>query len=52
MSIQLYLIFVAATALLIATPGPNLALIIVPSPPPGMPPGPRPVAAPLTGRAP
>ena len=28
MSIELYLIFVAATALLIATPGPNVALIV------------------------
>jgi threonine/homoserine/homoserine lactone efflux protein len=28
MSLQLYLIFVAATALLIATPGPNVALIV------------------------
>src|SRR3954451_4565339 len=28
MSLQLYLIFVLATALLIATPGPNVALIV------------------------
>ena len=28
MSIELYLVFVAATALLIATPGPNVALIV------------------------
>ena len=28
MSVELYLVFVAATALLIATPGPNVALIV------------------------
>jgi homoserine/homoserine lactone efflux protein len=28
MSLQLYLVFVVATALLIATPGPNVALIV------------------------
>src|SRR5882724_6555241 len=28
MSIELYLVFVVATALLIATPGPNVALIV------------------------
>ena len=28
MSLQLYLVFVLATALLIATPGPNVALIV------------------------
>ena len=28
MSLQLYLVFVVATAVLIATPGPNVALIV------------------------
>ena len=28
MSIELYLVFVVATAILIATPGPNVALIV------------------------